>query len=54
MVLIHFKKTEQNQFLYETQASIQTEVLIQELVFGIFISKINSFPKFLKLLKKNL
>ena len=34
MVLIHFKKTENNQFLYETPASAQTNDLISELVFG--------------------
>jgi len=34
MVLIHFKKTENNQFLYETQASTKTDDLIIELVYG--------------------
>lgn len=39
MVLIHFKKTENNQFLYETKASIPTDELIKELVHSNFFSK---------------
>lgn len=32
MVLLHYKKTEHNQFLYETKVSIPVEQIINELV----------------------
>ena len=36
MVLIHYKKTDYNQFFYDTVASIPVEQLIEELVYGNF------------------
>lgn len=35
MVLIHYKKTETNQFLYETPANTPIEVVLKELVESI-------------------
>lgn len=34
MVLIHYKKTELNQFLYETPANTPIDLVIKELVEG--------------------
>ena len=32
MVILHYKKTDHNQFLYQTVTSIKLELLIKELV----------------------
>jgi hypothetical protein len=53
MVLIHYKKTEANQFLYETKASILIDDLIKELIDvnnkRVYIDRLTSFVEDLAL-----
>lgn len=56
MVLLHYKKTETNQFLYETKASSSIDDLIKELIDvnnkRIYIDRLTTFVEDLALYGK--